>query len=256
VNCRDDCRVARGDAAALRSRIDRCVATECPIRASGDWTCIGRVSPPAPSSPFTVAQYFLDQQSLLPLPGLSVELCSASDPQCAQPLRQATTDDAGACSLEVPGLAFPGYFHVHGTSGAAQYDAVVYHRPLLTAEKQFVPSVGTVASLAESVGAPLDPTRGALYLVARDCSGVSAAGVSFTASTADQASVTFYVVEGIPSLSTSQTAPLGQGGIANLRPGYTKVTATINGLCSAYGRIDVLVRAGAITLTNFPPTPL
>jgi len=155
-------------------------------------------------------------------------------------------------------MAFPGYFYVHGVAGGTAYEALVYQHPFGSPLNWVVPSVETVVGLGTALGKPIDPNRGVLLLFARDCSGAVAEGVSFTASTADSDTTPYYVLAGAPSLARSETlaSANGQGGFANLPAGYATVTANINGLCALYGRMDLLMRAGAITIANFPPTPL
>lgn len=229
----------------------------------GDWSCVGKVTWPAP--PVPTAEVNLSFSKLVgngKLDGLSVKVCDKADPSCAAPLTMGMTDAMGAIKLTVNTGAngFDGYLDV---SGDAILPSLIYYLPPIIADippsDLDIPlvtkdSIGLITGLAG--GITLDAARGQLLGIAYDCAKANAIGVQLAVSSADAMSTQAYLEGSALSTMATQTDKSGGSVVFNVPAGPTDVTVKIAGAGTLTAKSTMNVRAGAFTYATLPPTPL
>ena len=246
--------------ASLARAVEECLRTSCGPKPP--WQCVGQVNwAGAKQSELEVGLTLQDYLTGKRLPGLTVSGCSAAGASCEPPpFGSQVTNDDGTATLKVKtpfsSPYYPGYLEVTGTSLGSTYHFLHYFTPPVIANSSMAfnaPSMETAGTLATLVGVKLDPARGHVLLQLSGC-GASATRVSIAADKADAMSTTFYLKDGIPSVELTENAS-ETAGVVNLPPGLVEISAYANEICKTVGRVQMLVRPGALTFTRLPPTP-
>ena len=90
-----------------------------------------------------------------------------------------------------------------------------------------------------------------MLLTTTDCLKQPAANISYAlGGTHDPATFIFYLVAGLPTTDISVTDATGYGGLVNLPPGVTTVSALLAPDQRKVGTISVLARAGYVTYSQ------
>jgi hypothetical protein len=230
---------------------------------SGDFSCVGSVTWPAPTSATAVVKFSMASlTSGNPVEGLAVRACPAGDVDCANPIPGAsgTTDANGSVDITVPtGTAgFDGYFEV--TKDNELTHLVHFRKPVAAdqSEGRILTTISALNTLVSSVGLSLDMTYGFLGVEAQDCVGAFADGISFELDPPDpHASLAYVTPQGV-SLTAGGSSAAGHGlaGFVNVTPGSYTVITRIAATGQVTGRLPVVVRAGAASAISDPPTPL
>ncbi len=92
-----------------------------------------------------------------------------------------------------------------------------------------------------------------MWITIVDCKGLPAAGITLSASTADE--LTKIVYPSAAQLDLGATDDSGEVMLINLPAGNTALTATVNSLCKDSGTISLRVSNGGLGLSELPPTP-
>ena len=92
-----------------------------------------------------------------------------------------------------------------------------------------------------------------LNVVVVSCGNTAVQGSSVTSSSADSTTFLAYVVNGVPSMTATQTGTSGLVSWENHHAGPTTLTAMKGG--QKLGSADVDVRAGAVVTLSLPPGP-
>lgn len=194
-----------------------------------------------------------------PVDMVSVKMCARSDTACASSPGMGTSAADGNLTLALPmttGIGFDGFLEI---TGAGRAPTLYYPYPPIveaTASRNvYVFSSGAFGFYAGLAGVDLVPTRGHLAIVVSDCAGNGAAGVMFTASTADVDSKVAYTANKLPSANATATDPDGAGGFLNLPVGPVVVTAIRQSDMVVLGQVTAEIRAGWITSTPMVPAP-
>jgi hypothetical protein len=245
-----------------------------PCAPGQSWSCLdGPIAWPKPASvgnisfSVTFVNFFSEQ----PFAGATVKACSKLDFTCATPLDTGTTDTTGLVALTVPsGLSgFDGYLDVTGGkaggTGAPVFPAIWYPVPFVVADgwrgRTLLLGSDEFTSIAAATNTTPDPTRGHIAVNAVDCAFGPAADVTFSVEGADQNTVGFYLVGGVPATSATAT---DQSGIAAFENVPTNVPARLTlvgataGAASGktMGTMSFIVRPGTLTTpSSFPPLP-
>lgn len=238
------------------------------------WSCLD--SPiiwPKPTAVgnVTFSVTFVNFTSEQPFVGATVKACNKLDFSCATPLDRATSDATGLVSLTVPTgtSGFDGYLDVTGGSvggtGAPAFPAIWYPVPFVVADgwrgRTLLLSADEVVALTMATGTVPDPTRGHVALNAADCVFGPAAGVSFLVDSADQETVSYYLVGGVPVTTATATDQSGIGTFLNLpttAPARLTVVRAFSGTAGgkSMGSLTFIVRPGTVTTSSsFPPMP-
>jgi len=227
--------------------------------------CAGSVQWPQPDEPthevtYTVFEYLSGEN----LSGIQVKLCSFDDIMCENSTIQDTTGADGITTLVLPSspLGIDGYLEVTGeglipnlfffsfTNNNEKYgeDGQISLDP-------FAQSTADV--LASLIGTTADPARGHLVFGTRDCNDFLAAEMKVVVDIADESSVQAYMVHGLPSATATETSINGLGGVINVPPGTATVEMIHEPTQTLVGRrTGILIRAGHVTHTMLPITPL
>jgi len=223
--------------------------------------CLGSVKAPPtpPAGNVAITMSFFDEVSpTTTLSGITVQACAKLDVNCANPLTAVVTSDAqGDATLQVA-AGFDGYFQINGPTTVP---ALWYFSPLPVADERI--ALGLLApssfqSIAEAVGATIDPDAGHAINFALDCTatyGTFTSGMSFGADKTTSETRAFYFVNGLPSTTATATDTSGIGGFANLPPGVVTVTATLAKTSVRSGSVSILIRPGVITYSPIAPSP-
>ena len=239
--------------------------------AAGPWSCLDQPPQITTANPVAITFKIFDGVDQLTtagstggsdltvisfssLPGITVEACAPLDPMCAQPLAPPEiSDDAGEGTVTVPD-DFSGFFKF---SGAGYVVSNIYPGPLLADALTFAPPVGMVppqsgAALAQVIGETADLDAGAsvgnAFFEIFDCFDRHAEGVSFAMSVdAGPTTVQYYLNNGLPTRTATQTDSLGGGGVVNVPIGLLTITATLAETNQTLGSIRVNIVAGAET---------
>lgn len=222
------------------------------------WSCVGSVSKPSSSSStVTVRLPLLDLFTGQPRAGITVRTCSKLDVNCLSPLGEdAVTDSKGEATLTLLAPNFEGVFQLVASADVAA--SKVYLHPTSLADGVTLPAVRTISAGAlraavEAGGAIYDPSRGTLFVDARDCLGAPGLGVSWTAPAKAPDTVTFYVRSGAPSRTATETDASGLGGFLLVPTGAQTIVSARGG--QALPERKVYVGADVVTYAFVSPTP-
>lgn len=223
-----------------------------------DWSCLGTVDAPTyMNGPSLSGTYNItDLLAGTPIADATVNVCAATETDCANPADTGTTDANGMVTLSAPqNEAY--YFELDAT-GYPTHLTYVNGPPMDNWSYSSTPLDDTgLGQLTALLGTSADPNRGHIGLNAFDCGGVAAAGVSFTLDTADGDTVIgYFAPNGFPNSSLTETSQDGRVGIANVPPGAFVLTATVAATNEVIATRSGYVRAGAITFpAAMTPTP-
>jgi hypothetical protein len=239
--------------------------------AAGPWGCLDQPAEVLSSSPVAITFDMFDAIypvttagptggsdftviSFDPLPGVSIEACGPLDPECSTPVVPSeTTGDAGQATLTVPGT-FSGFFKL---TAAGYLSSYMYQGNLLADASTLTPPAALLApsdavSLAGSLNADVDLDAGSsvglVFYEVYDCFDQHGSGVQFSMSVdAGPTTVPFYLADGLPSASATETDSIGAAGAVNVPIGDVVITATLAATNQAIGNIHIHVRPGVTT---------
>ena len=278
----DDC-VGRGGPFQGTSCVGRvCVASDAaPMSTDAGaldpkWGCIGKIpyNPPSETEHVNLRVRFVALLSEQNLPFLHVQACKSLDVLCSAPIADIYTDANGYGNLSVPRY-FSGYLYVRsppedaGVDGGATTDkllpSIILQPPPSVDDdpdasiplniSAHLGSASDFNQILTLIGKTADRELGHLLGLAIDCTGAPAAGVSLHADLVDTKTVPYYVENGTPSTTATQTGPRGEAGYMNLPAGSVKITASVPSLGKNMGASTVLIRPGHATYAPFGPTP-
>jgi hypothetical protein len=104
----------------------------------------------------------------------------------------------------------------------------------------------------------VDPTRGTAIVLAEDCSGTAAGGMSFASPNADMKSQLFYLINQTPTPppAATTTDATGFGGFLNLPVGTTVVQAIRASDMMLIGQSSFDILANTLSYVLVAPTPM
>lgn len=234
----------------------------CTAACTGDselWCLHGYTLPTTSAPTVPLSLYLIDAfDQMTPIADASVRVCSAQNAQeCAQLSAVSTgvTNAQGLVQLELPTSftrAFTGYLEI---TGAGRYPTLLkFSNTLAQATTQVVSILGEASFKFALASAMLttDDSRGMLQLRMLGCQGAGVKGVHFELADPMPDERTWYIVNGLPKLDASETAPVGSGGIIDIPAGSVTVRALApdNSLVAT---ADAPVRPGFMTVVVFAP---
>jgi hypothetical protein len=227
---------------------DRCEAGSCTPGGAVDESFEGTLR----------YQIKLTENGNNPQPGIMAKRCDAGDPQCASPLEDVSVLQTGDISATVPADFF-GYLDI---SGGGYKPTLVYlgppnHLPT-PIERVPVFNASLFNFLLSGVGLDQEEAgRGHLFILGADCEMEPAAGLTFTATTADDDSEGFYYTSsGAVSDDALATSELGIGGFINVPAGEVIVRVSrAEDTSTPMGEATVTIRPQTITILRLGPTP-
>ncbi len=224
---------------------EACVEKKCESR----WQCIDDAPASAADGPI--------QASLLvsnfgePMPNVPARACRSADPNCSSPVAEVTSDATGRLNLSLPD-GFTGYLEVV----VEPFFPVLYYFPSPLLSDTPLPALSltpreVIQGLGLAVGAQPDPERGHILMSVTGCEG-PAPGVNLSAPKADDETIPYYVLDGIPSADLDATTAAGSGGFLNFPPGNA-VVKLASGKAGELVSLSLTVRQGFITSVSFNP---
>lgn len=241
---------------------------QCQI--GNNWWCVGNEQyqyPAAISATRQLTVGFIDDIVQEPQVGVTVKLCNSHDPTCTMWLDSQVTNDGGVVTLTDPTGAGNGAdFGLIGfleLSGPLLQQTTVYwgfplsepHGVIGTPIPVFT-SMDWAGFLAVSQ-VTADPTRGHIAVVALDCLGYQAPGVTFTASGTDASTTLLYNRGGSVPSPDGATDQSGTAFFVNVPADQAVVVsampAGLGGQIS--GQQSVYIRAGWVTEVSVAPSP-
>jgi hypothetical protein len=169
--------------------------------------------------------------------------CLVTDPLCSEPVATAITNDAGVATVSLPG-DFVGFFDL---STPGYFPSATYPGQLLA-----MLQTGELQLLADALGVTmytgLDAGVGQAFFEVYDCYDHHAAGIQFTLlGDGGPDTVQWYLSNGAPSTTATQTDSVGAGGAVNVPIGALTVRATLASTQQVIGTINPIITAGATT---------
>jgi hypothetical protein len=242
-----DC-VSRGGAFANA----RCVDSVC--KADPAWECLSaQATPSTQNPPFRIAVTLRDLITQMPVANAQVKLCRKIDVDCATPAGTAVSDGSGGVTFSVDMIDFAAYL-------AVQADGIVptlyFFNPPIDHDQAVLISLASPAAnvgLLLQLGRQPIPGHGNVVILAADCTGAPAAGVSYATTSGDGMTSSFYTVKSLPTVTATATDADGYGGLVNVPVGAATVTASLANPRADLGTISLLVQDGAITYSRVVP---
>ena len=243
-----DC-AARGDAFAGAI----CVDSVCQIDPA--WGCLsaGPLPPSTQEPPSQLAVHLQGVVDQSPKVGAEVKLCRKLDVDCASPIATGMSADGGNVNFSVDMKGFTGYLHV-------QADGLVptlfFFNPPIDRDTMTSVSVATVPEnqgLLLTLGRLPSAGHGNIVISSRDCTGATAAGVSYSSPNADAMTSSFYTVSDLPTGAATATDGGGYGGLINVPVGAATVIANLANPKVELARVSLLVQENALTYSTVVP---
>ena len=190
-----------------------------------------------------------------PLPGVSIEACNSGDVLCSTPVTPVeTTEDAGVATLTVPGN-FDGFFKLTAAPATSPRTSIrgtssPTHRPSRRRPRCSPPRTRSTS--------PVRSARSWTSTLARawgSCSSRSTIASIGTARSSNSplsvdagaTTVPFYLADGLPSRTATETDSIGAAGVVNAPIGTMTITATLAATNQTLGSFTVDIRAGGTT---------
>jgi hypothetical protein len=190
--------------------------------------------------------------SYTPIPGVSVTACPLFSSSATCGAGAQLTNDAGIAQFNLNG-GFNGYFLL---TGPTLVPSSFYPGQLVTGLTEATdPTVmlnyATASALGESLGVPvaLDAggTLGNVIMSIFDCNDRHGAGVVFTLSQSITQTLLYYISDGLPSTTATETTNYGTGGANNVPQGSLTITATLSATAKPLGTAVVSISPGQYT---------
>ena len=204
VQCRTnaDC-AARGGAFAGAI----CVDSLCQVDPA--WACLSTGTPAASTQepPYKLIVQVRGVVDQAPKVGAQVKLCRKLDVDCASPIATGVSDNGGTVNFSVDMKGFTGYVHVQSDGFVP---SLFFFNPPIDRDTTTPVSLASTLEnqgLLFTLGRQPSPGHGNIVISSRDCTGVPAAGVSYSSPNADAMTSTFYTVADLPTGAATATAP-------------------------------------------------
>lgn len=180
------------------------------------------------------------------LPDMLVRVCRNIDPACDTPVSEQVTDANGSAPVTLP-ASFSGYLELVHPPYMPQLQVLPRNLQEGSELSVVVSPSDVISGLAQFLGAELDPNRGHIYLNMLDCNG-RASGVRVSSTAVASDTVTYYVLDGLPSGGLTATSSKdGAAGFLNYPTGNTAISVASERTGQEIGKISLVVRAGFIT---------
>lgn len=216
--------------------------------SGNDWSCIGQLEAKTFEPGTAVGNMLVvELQDDSPLTDITVNVCSVTDVDCANPLDSGVTDATGRVTLDVT-TAEQRYLELIGPT---ILDAISFNNgpprsdPFDELVRVIAPE--TFAVVENLLGVTADPARGHAGVQANDCQGAIGVGVTFEISTADADTVIGYFSSvGAPNPNLTETGVDGRAAVANIPVGPATITATVAETGQVIGTRSFFVRPQTI----------
>jgi len=218
------------------------------------WACLATKRVPAGPGPFAVTvPGTADVMTQQPTAGATITVCRKLDPLCSNPVDSQTIESSQGVTFSLEN-GFNGYLQAN-VSG--YLPSLYFFNPPVDHDQTIPPiavaSQGEYGMLMSVLGVAPDTTRGTAVLLAYDCTGKTATGVSYSSPYGDDLSKSFYYSNGLPSTSATATDSFGYGGMANLPPGAVSVSARLASPKADLPTVSLIVRPLTLSFAQVVP---
>ena len=252
-----------GCSGVLGIESERTLSDSSKVSLPDEWSCLDDPAPVASTAPMLTQKLHLydvtASNMAKPIANLSARACPRIDFECATPMSDVATSDAGGIvSLSVPN-GFNGYYEVYGLSTYQPYIVAANIVHADTSADVPVAPLAVSAAYAAAGGTKLDPTMGTLLMTVRNCDNGTAGGVSFdvNSSGVSAGADLVYLVNSLPTAGAKETdTASGAAVIFNLAPGAVNAEAKVSEGSFTIGSRAALMRAGWETQMAFYPDQL
>lgn len=231
-----------------------CIESLCQPIVDETWTCLDRpASGPPTTTTVHVTLNTVDLLSKRPLAGLNLTQCAKLDADCAFPIGQYQSNEAGQVDVVMP-VGFDGYLLAEG---AGIYPTLIF--PPNTSKQRapgtlpLVPASFVGTMFGEFGVTSFGTERSAILTTALDCLGRPAPGMILASQPADEQTVSYVLEGGLPSRTARATDGTGAGGFVNIKAGRAVITSTMASSNRLVGTVGVQVRPGYLTMVLVMP---
>lgn len=220
-----------------------------------DWSCLGKYtweSTPEPSVPVRIR--FAEAVNGTPAAGLTVKVYRRLEDELSNPASMAKTDKDGLVALDLPTpmRSFRGYLQIEGEGWYPTLIQFGYPIARESVVSILIVTDQNVKLSVSSAGTKQRDDLGLLQLRMFGCAGVLMRDVSFASDMADPNSSAVWYYDGQrANTEIDKTTTWGNGGIINVLPGSSDVTAKLGNKLVA--RTSAPVRAGYLTIVLLAP---
>ena len=213
---------------------------------------------PPDAQGYKLTMHLQDAVSSASLPGIVAQLCRKLDLTCENPIYTTVADETGGVTMQLE-PAFDGYVQL---TGARIAPSLYFLTPPTSGDLDLptVPLTSPVVAggiVQTAGGTTWDKERGIVLLNAFDCTGKGAANITYAIGGApDPSTFVFYLVNALPTTAVTFTDDTGYGGLVNVPPGVTTVSALLQPSGRKISKISVLVRAGYVSYSSVTPNSL
>jgi hypothetical protein len=120
---------------------------------------------------------------------------------------------------------------------------------------QLFPGASLPAVIEAAGNIAIDPATGSIFIVALDCDGVPAPGVTFQIPQHQDSAAALYLNNGVVSSTIGHTDSSGVGGLIRVPAGFVQVIA-VNSDSVPVGSIGVLAAPSLLTYSVLVPSPV
>lgn len=180
-----------------------------------------------------------------------IKACDQLDLECDKPVFGPLEVNAGAPQDFMVKPGFAGYFDIKNPDTV---DGLLFlGRPVNQDTAGWaitMPTPQLVAGLGLATGEVLDPEKGFILAVARDCAGALLPGVTVANS---KGGLGYYFLMNLPDTTLTETKVQGAAGFANVPINTTILTGVHNASGHALGPVSVRVKAGTLSFAELWP---
>jgi hypothetical protein len=180
-----------------------------------------------------------------------IKACDQLDLECDKPVFGPLEVNAGQPQDFMVKPGFAGYFDIKNPDTV---DGLLFlGRPVNQDTAGWaitMPTPQLVAGLGLATGEVLDPEKGFILAVARDCAGALLAGVTVENS---KGGLGYYFLMNLPDTTLTETKVQGAAGFANVPINTTILTGVHNASGHALGPVSVRIKAGTLSFAELWP---
>lgn len=180
-----------------------------------------------------------------------IKACDQLDLECDKPVFGPLEVSAGQPQDFLVKPGFSGYFDIKNPD---TIDGLLFlGRPVKQDTVGWnitMPTPQLVAGLGLATGEMLDPEKGFILVVARDCEGALLAGVTVNNS---KGGLGYYFVQNLPDTTLTETKVQGAAGFANVPINTTNLSGVHNASGHTFGPVPVRVKPGTMSFAELWP---
>lgn len=250
--------------------------SDASLQGDGPLDCVGGSNPyPIAKGPVTkIDLLFKDLLSDKPIKDIQLLVCaSLTDPACTNPAKTVRADDAGHIKfdLDTSTKAFEGYFDIQpikadgtladqtGGDPSVYIPSRLYYTnyPLFQDYSDYwlLMRYSSVGLFAATFGQSYDKTQGSAFLISDDCYGTDTGGFSYIVDSLSANTHGFYLQNGTPSTTASQTDKDATGGFINIPTGARTFTMQKADTKKTVSTLTAYVRPNSIVYAKMRPAP-